>query len=61
MEAGEEGLTYRVRPTDIRHKSSDLTILLSAACILLSGMVALYALAALGSVDYSVIVASSFG
>ena len=61
MDTAEGRLAYRARPIDIRRKSSDLTILLTAACILLGGMVALYALAVLGAVDYSVIAASSFG
>jgi hypothetical protein len=61
MDTGEGRLAYRVRPIDVRHKSSDLTILLTASCILLGGMVALYALAVLGEVDYSVTAASSFG
>jgi Flp pilus assembly protein protease CpaA len=65
MEAGEGRLAYLFRPSyKIPHKSSDLTILLAAACILLGGMLALYALAILGATDdptYSVTAAFSFG
>jgi hypothetical protein len=64
MEAGEGKLAYSVRPIKIPRKSSDLTILLAAACILLGGMLALYALAVLGATydpSNSVTAASSFG
>ena len=47
METGEGRLAYFVRPITPPHKSFDLTILLAAACIMLGGMLALYALAVL--------------
>jgi hypothetical protein len=64
MDIGEERFVYFVRPINSPRKSSDLTILLAAACIMLGGMLALYALAVLGATydpSNSVTAASSFG
>jgi Flp pilus assembly protein protease CpaA len=66
MNTGEERFAYFSRPFGeiASEQSRDLTILLAAACILLGGMLALYALAVLGATDdpsYSVTAASSFG